>query len=366
MFTYLSVKYKISILIFGSFLSFAVLVGLVFIGEKEIAEQSVERLHDLIQEEVEQKLKLSTDSVAQSLGALIKGLDEKQQIAVIAKAIEDFRFEDDKSGYYFTYKEYVPVAHPTRKDLLGKSLAEAKDVNGVYYVRELFDTAKSQSAKGKFVHFVFSKPLPDGTLGNAPKIAYAAMIPNTDNIWISTGVYADTFEQYAQNSSTSILSIIRSILSNALIIASVCFVVIFVPLMFMFYRSLLKSIGVLQHNMMLFFKYLNRESKEIKLTPLHNKDEFGAMAKSIEQNVEHIAKGLESDQALVAQSLQVIDKAKQGYIDSLIESKGSNPQLNNLRDSVNELLKLLMTGVGKDLNEINRVFESYVSLDFTT
>ena len=129
MFKYLSLKYKILILIFGSFLSFAVLVGLVFIGEKEIAEQSVERLHDLIQGEVEQKLKLSTDSVAQSLGALIKGLDEKQQIAVIAKAIEDFRFEDDKSGYYFVYKEYVPVAHPTRKDLLGKSLAEAKDVN---------------------------------------------------------------------------------------------------------------------------------------------------------------------------------------------------------------------------------------------
>ncbi|STP10526.1 putative methyl-accepting chemotaxis protein [Helicobacter cinaedi] len=366
MFKYLSLKYKILILIFGSFLSFAVLVGLVFIGEKEIAEQSVERLHDLIQEEVEQKLKLSTDSVAQSLGALIKGLDEKQQIAVIAKAIEDFRFEDDKSGYYFAYKEYVPVAHPTRKDLLGKSLAEAKDVNGVYYVRELFDTSKRQTDKGLFVHYLFSKPLPDGTLGNAPKIAYAAMIPNTDNIWISTGVYADTFEQYAQNSSTSILSIIRSILSNALIIASIVFVLIFVPLMFMFYRSLLKSVGVLQHNMMLFFKYLNRESKEIKLTPLHNKDEFGAMAKGIEQNVEHIAKGLESDQALVAQSLQVIDRAKQGYADSLIESKGSNPQLNNLRDSVNELLKLLMTGVGKDLNEINRVFESYTRLDFTT
>ena len=304
--------------------------------------------------------------MAQSLGALIKGLDEKQQIAVIAKAIEDFRFEDDKSGYYFAYKEYVPVAHPTRKDLLGKSLAEAKDVNGVYYVRELFDTSKRQTDKGLFVHYLFSKPLPDGTLGTAPKIAYAAMIPNTDNIWISTGVYADTFDIYAQKSSTSILDIIRSILRNALMIASICFVLIFVPLMFMFYRSLLKSVGVLQHNMMLFFKYLNRESKEIKLTPLHNKDEFGAMAKGIEQNVEHIAKGLESDQALVAQSLQVIDRAKQGYADSLIETKGSNPQLNNLRDSVNELLKLLMTGVGKDLNEINRVFESYTRLDFTT
>ena len=366
MFKYLSLKYKILLLIFGSFLSFAVLVGLVFIGEEKIAEQSVEQLHDLIQEEVEQKLKLSTDSVAQSLGALIKGVDEKQQIAIIAKAIEDFRFEDDKSGYYFAYKEYVPVAHPTRKDLLGKSLAEAKDVNGVYYVRELFDTSKRQTDKGLFVHYLFSKPLPDGTLGTAPKIAYAAMIPNTDNIWISTGVYADTFDIYAQKSSTSILDIIRSILRNALMIASICFVLIFVPLMFMFYRSLLKSVGVLQHNMMLFFKYLNRESKEIKLTPLHNKDEFGAMARGIEQNIAHIAKGLESDQALVAQSLQVIDRAKQGYADSLIESKGNNPQLNELRDSVNQLLQLLMTGVGKNLNELNRVFESYVSLDFTT
>ncbi|BAM12256.1 conserved hypothetical protein [Helicobacter cinaedi PAGU611] len=116
-----------------------------------------------------------------------------------------------------------------------------------------------------------------------------------------------------------------------------------------------------------FFKYLNHQRKDAP-NPLKiiAQDELGQMGIEINENIEKTKLGLESDQALVAQSLQVIDKAKQGYIDSLIESKGSNPQLNNLRDSVNELLKLLMTGVGKDLNEINRVFESYVSLDFTT
>ncbi|MCI5967939.1 cache domain-containing protein [Helicobacter sp.] len=52
---------------------------------------------------------------------------------------------------------------PTRKDLIGKSLYDAKDVNGVYYVRELFETAKHQDKETKFVHYTFSKPLPDGT-----------------------------------------------------------------------------------------------------------------------------------------------------------------------------------------------------------
>ena len=49
-----------------------------------------------------------------------------------------FGFENDKCGYYFAYKYYTPVAHPTRKDLIGKSLYNAKDDKGVYYVRELF------------------------------------------------------------------------------------------------------------------------------------------------------------------------------------------------------------------------------------
>ena len=127
---------------------------------------------------------------------MIKGLDEKTQIAVIAKAIEDFRFEDDKSGYYFAYKEYVPVAHPTRKDLLGKSLAEAKDVNGVYYVRELFSTSKRQTDKELLCIIFFLNPCPMARLALLPRLLMRpAMISNTDNIWISTGVYADTFEQ---------------------------------------------------------------------------------------------------------------------------------------------------------------------------
>lgn len=121
-------------------------------------------LNSVIEQEVAQKIKLATDSMAYSLGELVNGLDEKSQIAIIAKAIENFRFEEDKSGYFFVYKDHFPVAHPTRKDLIGKSLYDAKDPKGVYYVRELFESAKNQDEKGKFIRFEFSKPLPNGEL----------------------------------------------------------------------------------------------------------------------------------------------------------------------------------------------------------
>ncbi|WP_290137511.1 cache domain-containing protein, partial [Helicobacter japonicus] len=366
MFKYLSLKFKVIVLSGGLILSFLALVAFILIGEKNIEEQSTSQIHSLIQAEVEQKIKLATDSVAQSLGALVKGLDEKEQIAIIAQAIENFRFEDDKSGYFFAYKEYVPVAHPTRKDLIGKSLYDAKDADGIFYVRDLFDTAKTQTPEGKFVYFVFSKPLPDGTLGTAPKVAYAALIPHTDNIWLSTGVYIDTLEVYANKNSTSILDLIRSTLSNALLLASLCFFVIFVPLVWMFYHSLIKSIKTLQRNMIVFFKYLNKESENINLEPLTNRDEFGSIANSIQENIEHTSQGLDQDQALVTQSLQVIERAKQGYADTLIELKGYNPQLNRLRDSINDLLGLIQSAVGKNLPEIVRVFDSYTQLDFTT
>ena len=265
MFKRLSLKTKIAILVIGSILSFAALIVFILIDEKKLTTYSAEYLEQIIQIEVEQKIKLSTDALAISLGSRVKGLPEEEQIALIAEAIEDFRFESDKSGYFFAYKEYVSVAHPIRKDLIGKSLHDTKDINGVYYVKELFESAKTQTPEGKFVYYVFSKPLPDGSLTNAPKIAYARLIPNTQNIWLSTGVYVDTLGDYAQQHSSVIMNLISHTLKEAIISGLVVFLIVFVPIAVLFYRSLLKSVQILQHNMLSFFKYLNQENDFISL-----------------------------------------------------------------------------------------------------
>ena len=116
-----------------------------------------------------------------------------------------------------------------------------------------------------------------------------------------------------------------------------------------------------------FFDYIAHESK-ILPPPLKiiAEDELGEMGLAINDSIEKINKSLDMDANLVKECLSVIEHAKNGYTDRRISSTGSNPQLNTLKDSVNELLDLIQTGIGRDFNEINRVFDSFTALDFST
>ncbi|GAB0172050.1 hypothetical protein NHP164001_00630 [Helicobacter trogontum] len=359
----LSLKYKFLVLALGSFISFAIFVGFMLFGKEEIAISMQENLSSIIQKETEEKIKLGTDSMASSLRALVNGLDEKSQLAIIAKAIEDFHFEDDKSGYYFVYKGHVNVVHPNRKDLIGTSLQNAKDSNGVYYVQELYKNAKE--GKGKFVYFVFSKPLPDGRLGEAQKVAYSAMIPNTDNMWISTGVYIDTLQGHTSKISKLILTSMQEILHRNIWFSIIIFLAIFCPLTIIFYNNLTKGIRILQHNVVSFFRYLNREISHIDFIPLKSRDELGCMAQTIGDNIQQTNESLKQDSILVQDVLNIVEEAKVGRFGKLVVHKSLNPQINELKDTINAMSSTLLELLGDDLKKSSRAFTSYENNDFT-
>lgn len=361
-----SLKVKIIILVAGMLVGLLIALAVILHYAKNIFNDANEAISNNTKIETQQKIKLATDTLAFSLGEFVRGLDEKAQIQIIAEGIEKFRFENDKSGYYFAYKEYTPVAHPTRKDLIGKSLYNVKDEKGVYYVRELFETAKNQSKQTNFVYFSFSKPLPDGTLGTAEKIGYATLIPNTNNIWLSTGVYTDTFSQHAQEISQSIVNNIYTALLNSALIGSVCFGIIGVPLLLAFYANLVSSVRVLQSNLCSFFNFLNGSSTQSTIKALNSKDEFGAMAKEINTNIQKIQAGLNQDNLAIAQSAQTAKAVQNGDFTARIIKDPDNPRLIELKNVLNNMLDVLEKKVGSNMNEINRVFESYKALDFTT
>jgi methyl-accepting chemotaxis protein len=122
--------------------------------------------------------------------ALAGVTNPQEQHDIISRYIKDYRFEEDKSGYYYTYKGTVIFMHPTLPQREGEDLGNTADVNGVYYVRLLNENAQKG---GGFVSFTFPKPGPNGNMNDAPKLAYVEMIPGTD-IWISTGIYIDNIE----------------------------------------------------------------------------------------------------------------------------------------------------------------------------
>lgn len=338
---------------------------LTILGEAKSSKATQEQIVAMLQQETEAKIKLSTDSMASALGEIVKGLSEKEQIQIISKAISKMYFEDDKSSYYFVYKEGVALAYPHQTDIISKSLWDTKDINGTYFIRDLFESAKDDSKRGKFVYYVFPKPLPDGKFVDAQKVSYAQLIPNTANIWIGTGVYIDTLDTYTHATSQGILSNISQTIYSNIAISMVAFLLIFFPSMWLFYSTHLRGILNLQHNVFAFFAYLNHESKTMDSIPLDSKDEIGRMAKAIDENAKRTQEGLEKDSNLVRDVLGVVAEAKEGRFGSVIENTSLNPQINELKDAINQMSHTLLNLVGENLKNTARVFDAYKNNDFT-
>jgi len=86
-----------------------VIVGVSRLVEKYGIDDAVE----LMVEGERNKLRLATSSVAHILGKRLEGVtDDNERAEAIAAYINAFRFEDDKSGYYFVYRGTTVFVHP--------------------------------------------------------------------------------------------------------------------------------------------------------------------------------------------------------------------------------------------------------------
>ncbi|MDR2477050.1 MAG: methyl-accepting chemotaxis protein [Treponema sp.] len=169
-------------------LTIAVLIGVIYLSANNIQERDLAETENVMLEGQREKIQLGTETMAVALGKALEGVtDRQEQHDVIKSYIQDYRFEDDKSGYYYTYIGTVIFMHPTLPHREGEDLSNTADAQGVYYVRELYENAKKG---GGFVSFIFPKP---PSMENAPKLAYVMYIPGTD-IWISTGIYIDNID----------------------------------------------------------------------------------------------------------------------------------------------------------------------------
>lgn len=150
-----------------------------------------------------------------------------------------------------------------------------------------------------------------------------------------------------------------------LILAAIGAVVLF----FIIKAQVLSRLYQISNHLLNFFDFLNHKTdippKELK-AKAKSLDELGKMTAAINDNIKIVEKNLDKDTKLVKESLEVINYTREGHATKRITLTGSNPQLNTLRDAVNQLLELLSTAIGNDLGELNRVFDSFTKLDFST
>jgi methyl-accepting chemotaxis protein len=223
----------IVIILFVFFCATTMMVWKSAIG---IKNEGVRTAEEVMNDGQRQKLMLGTQTMAAALGKALDGVTDRQmQHDIIKSYIQDYRFEDDKSGYYYTYIGTVIFMHPTLPQREGEDLGNTADANGVYYVRELYRNAQKG---GGFVTFVFPKP---PSMEQAPKIAYVEYIPGTD-IWISTGIYVDNVEIYKQNMEARLTSDLNRRMYVIMSITGVLLVLV-VALCVLTLRSIIGPLG---------------------------------------------------------------------------------------------------------------------------
>lgn len=231
----LSIRSRLNVLLAAVAVMFGVMIALFVNAATNSKEVATRALAENLLAQQKEKLRVATHSVAVTLSKGVARFDSAEDKAeALRLAIDDIRFEEDESGYFFIYRETVNVALPTNKSIVGKDLGDAVDANGVFFVREMRDQAKSG---GGFVFYHFEKP----GMGITPKLSYSEMIEGTD-LWIGAGVYIDNIAAQTELLNETLGDELRGDQIALLTISGGFFLLVILPFSYLIVRSVAKPL----------------------------------------------------------------------------------------------------------------------------
>ena len=109
-----------------------------------------------------------------------------------------------------------------------------------------------------------------------------------------------------------------------------------------------------------FFAFINFEKDDLKLIDVYSDDELGQMAKIINKNIENTKHNIQTDKDLIKDTIEVANKINIGHLDSRISLHSNNPQLNELKNIINEMLNTLDFNIKK----VSDVLNSFSNMDY--
>lgn len=321
-----TVKGRMFLIVGTILLLFVVMVFFTLSLGTKIKEYGVSTTGDIMLDDQKAKIQVASHTIALSLGNAITQVDSSEEkIDLIRRNIDNIRFEDDRSGYYFVYKRTTNVALPPKKELQGKDLGDLKDKNGVYLVRELY---KKASSGGGFVEYVWPKP----GAGDVPKLSYAEMIPGTD-MWVGTGVYLDNIASSQAIMETAMSSQVKKDMVSLLLIAGSIFVGI-ITLSMMIALGLVRGLKVMIVN---FQDIAEGEGDLTKRINIQSKDEIGELAKWFNifiEKLQGIVKQIAVNSSSVTSSSNLLSDISRNLLDN---SEDTSQRATNVAASSEEM-----------------------------
>nr|WP_306181060.1 methyl-accepting chemotaxis protein [Campylobacter jejuni] len=192
---------------------------------------------------------------------------------------------------------------------------------------------------------------------------FSYKLNNEERLGVCTKVFAYTA---CITESTDVIN--KPIFKAAYIqvIALIVMISISIILLYFIVSKYLSPLAAIQTGLTSFFDFINHKTKNVSTIEVKSNDEFGQISNAINENILATKRGLEQDNQAVKESVETVHVVEGGNLTARITANPRNPQLIELKNVLNRLLDALQARVGSDMNEIQRVFNSYKSLDFTT
>jgi methyl-accepting chemotaxis protein len=130
-------------------------------------------------------------------------------------------------------------------------------------------------------------------------------------------------------------------------------------------RFVVNSLSKLQQGILGFFSFLNEESKSATLIDLKSNDEFGEIAKVINQNIEKTESSIKKDDEFIHATELFIKELSSGNMLAKIEVEPDTQNLKVLKELLIKMQHYLEHTIASDINRLLFVIDSFKKYDFT-
>jgi len=222
----IKLSHRFNFLITASVVSIVIFAALFYRGQTNLRNTATKSLTQVIDSTEHAKVKNAVQLVGSSISKGIRDFNMSGDSVLynfVKVYLEDLRYENDKSGYFFVFKGTTCFFIAENRHLEGRDLINTVDEKGFRFVEREYSLVKEG---GGFVTHLMKKP----GAGVVEKITYVEPIKGTD-LWIGSGVYTDNIVEVEASISNIIIKNSARINNSVLIVALLLMaIIIFISL----------------------------------------------------------------------------------------------------------------------------------------
>ncbi|QKF67882.1 MCP-domain signal transduction protein [Arcobacter venerupis] len=125
-------------------------------------------------------------------------------------------------------------------------------------------------------------------------------------------------------------------------------------------RNIANLLNLFKDGLFSFFAYLNRESPTVQLININSTDEFGIMAKIVNENIEKTQKSIDEDRKLIDEAIAVLGEFEQGDLCQRLNISVDNPALMELKTVLNKMANNLENNI----ENVLKILEQYSNYNY--